>query len=227
MLDSMPLDRVDPSLAVTEPLDLPKTESTDVVAASLEFDQLGLSSYARIVAALLRFMLVHRQVARQNLWVLRHVYALQTIADDCKKIGFANNAFLRNVLDSYLDEILSRAQQLAAYLWSSLAEDGWSKNIVKGVEDDAVRIHLEDSAKFVIDLVRHLRERDTAREARSLYLVLQHILPGCSAEEADSWVDLSRRIEKKGKRNNYCLAYVNLLSFVYSSLHVHSNPYIC
>lgn len=204
LLCNLRLEPAIPSLAILHPL-IPPPSSFDVAEGpDCEADQQGLGVYARGVIALLYSYTENRDLARANLWALRHFLALAIYAEELLEVPtLPNPAFSRMVAKDVLRDIMVKAQQLMAYLLTTAAaDDDWHVNAVASLLSGKRSSSLDGLAAFTVDLIRHAQDEDDNLHARILHAVLQHILRDTSSEESDQWLLLARRLE----RNCECIA---------------------
>ncbi|TFY76325.1 hypothetical protein EWM64_g7687, partial [Hericium alpestre] len=187
-----------PSLAITLPL-IPPAESFDVATETDgEFDRLGLSSYARIVLALLYTFMDDRQAAKQNLWAFKHLIALSLYAEEFLQVpALPSLVFAPFVSRDLLRETIVKVQQLSTYMLMAPAESGWHARVVKAAMGEKVSEPLDDVAVFISEFVKSSQDEDTYIESRILHTVLQHILGDTDKDEGDQWMLLARKIEKQ------------------------------
>ena len=161
MLDDLPPDAIDPSIAILDPLIPPFTfqPHSKTTKSKQETDRRGFATYARIVNALLQVFIEDRQLAKRALWVLRHFLALSLYALDLRNVPStisssalsssskhdSNNyspAFDHDVvMISALRDIVSRVKQVSVYLLGSAVgqDDGgsWRKIVLGKLLKDA------------------------------------------------------------------------------------------
>lgn len=201
MLRQLPHDPVDYSLAVIDPLIPPDVEPSTEGPEST--DGRGFSSYARIINALLRMFLEDRNLARRNLWALRHFIALSIYASDYQKVPAGVSPVFDARALAGLGEVIARVNQVTAYLLlGSLGRvaDGWRERVVKRVVEGKYgandgRTNLE---QLVVDVIRVAVESDSVLDTRVLKTVLEDVLEDLEVEEAEEWIGLARKLEKSG-----------------------------
>lgn len=198
MLDALPSDPIDASLSVLDPLLSYPSVSNPASALDQVYDSRGFSAYARVASALLQVFTEDRQLAKQNLWALRHLLAFSIYADDLLQVPTAlSPVFGRNISPGDLRGIVSSVQQIATYLLGTATDDGFHQVIV-AISDDKPA-PTDNLSKFLLDLVITSTREENARDSRILYRVLQHVFSNISKDEADQWLVLSRRLEKTGQ----------------------------
>lgn len=203
ILDGLEAAPADASLAILNPMIPPSSAFGRPKTTALTHDIDGFSSYARLAWALLHVLYQDRPLAKDKMWTLRHLLALSVYADDHMKLPSAKNAVFRGVTQPVLQDLLSKVQQVATYLLSAFsfgamaATDDWHANVVDTTLNNTVTKG-GDVARFVQDNVKTAARDDNIRDARILHEILQHLLRGCSAKEADHWLRLARSIEKTG-----------------------------
>src|ERR1700722_1594156 len=198
-LDNLCPDPISPSLAVLEPLIPPISMFKKKSITNPECDDRGYSSYARVVSGLLHVFLQDRQAAKDNMWALRHFLALALYAGDFQNVSSAQSpVFDQRALGAGLDALISKVQQVAIYLLTSSADDGWRSTLLSAVMQDKSINASDCLAHFLAGLIRYAADSETSRESRILHHVLQHILDKADKDEADRWVLLARKLEKTG-----------------------------
>ena len=205
LLSNLRLDPAIPSLAIVQPL-IPPSSSFDIAEGpDCEGDQQGLGVYARGVMALLYSYTENRDLARTNLWALRHFLALAVYAEELLEVpSLPSPAFSRAVAKEALQDVLIKAQQLTAYLLTTAGtDDGWHVDVVTTLLNGK-RNTLGDLAAFTVDLIHRAQDEDDSLHARILYAILQHVLRDASKEEADEWLLLARKLERKCKFTIFC-----------------------
>jgi len=206
LLCNLRLDPATASLAIIQPL-IPPSSSFDAAdGPDCEGDQQGLCVYARGVMALLYSYTENRDLARTNLWALRHFLALAIYAEELLEVpSLPNPAFSRTVAKDVLQDILIKVQQLTAYLLTTAgADDDWHVDVVKSLLNGKRNTSLGDLAAFTVDLIQWAQDEDDSLHARILHTVLQHALRDASRQEADEWSLLARRVERDCKSIVLC-----------------------
>jgi E3 ubiquitin-protein ligase listerin len=201
LLGNLRLDPAIPCLAIIQPLIPPPSSFDAAEGPDCESDQQGLGVYARGVMALLYSYTENRDLARTNLWALRHFLVLAIYAEELLEVpSLPNPAFSRSVAKDVLQDVLIKAQQLTTYLLTTVgADDNWHVDAVTILLSGKRNTSLGDLAAFIVDLIHHSQDEDDSLHARILYAILQHGLRDASREEADEWLLLARRLERKCK----------------------------
>ena len=199
MLNSLPSDPIDPSLAVIDPLLPPPSAYYDngTVPGQL-FDDRGFSTYARIVSGVLQVLVADRQAAKRNLWALRHFLALSIYAEDLLSIPAAISPAFQHTSESNLRDIVTKVHQITTYLLTSPMDNRFHLNIIAAVSGDNPELAPDSIGAFLVDLVKNWKERDGIRESRILRRVLQPLLSNVNKGEADQWIGLAKMLEKTG-----------------------------
>jgi hypothetical protein len=200
LMSNLRLEPAVPSLAIIQPL-IPPPSSFDVAEGpDCEGDQQGLGVYARGVMALLYSYTENRDLARTNLWALRHFLALAIYAEELLEVpSLPNPTFSRTVAKDVLQDVLVKAQQLTTYLLTTVGtDDSWHVDVVTTLLNGR-RNTFGALAAFTVDLIHRAQDEDDSLHARILYSILQHVLRDASKEEADEWLLLARRLERKCK----------------------------
>jgi hypothetical protein len=206
LLCNLRLDPAIPSLAIIHPLIPPPSSFEAAEGPDCEADQQGLGVYARGVMALLYSYTENRDLARANLWALRHFLALAIYAQELLEVpSLPNPAFSRTVAKDVLFDVTIKVQQLTAYLLTTASsDDSWHVDAVTSLLNGKRNSSLGDLAAFTVDLIEQAEEEDDSLHARILSILLQHVLRDASREEADQWLLLARRLE----RNCKCIVFV-------------------
>lgn len=189
---------IHPSLAVTEPLVPPASGFTSKIQSARLYDSDGYSKYGRIINALLQLFTEDRQLAKRNLWALRHFLALSLYAEDFQSIPSADSPVFEAKALPNITDLITRAQQVVTYLLKSTSEDGWSQAVVSALITNKPNPKAEGLSQFLADLINIACAGDSIRESRILCNVLQHVLDDVDKPEAGQWIALARQIEKKG-----------------------------
>ncbi|KAH8102265.1 hypothetical protein BXZ70DRAFT_63905 [Cristinia sonorae] len=198
MLDTLPTNPVDPSMAVLDPLIHLGDEDEDTSQSVV--DSFGLSSYARIVTAMILYFAEDRHTAKQNPWALRHFLALSQYANEVIQVPSAKSAvFGQQISTAALHECITRVQQLLAYILVGSVEEGWLSNLLSGLSTGKRSPSYNGLSHLLHDLILGQVGRDNVREARILHTLLQHVLPQAdvSKQDGDQLVFLGRKLESK------------------------------
>lgn len=198
MLDNLPSDPIHSSLAVLDPRLPPSSAFKKSGTPEEHYDNLGYSSYARIVSALLQFLVEDRPTAKQNLWALRHLLALSIYADDSLKIPTRPSVVVKPHVPKNLLEIIIKVQQITAYLLTASTDDQFHLAVIGAISANQHDASLEGLGRMLVHLVTCAKQDDNIRDSRILRLVLQHLFSDVSKESADQWMVLARRLEMPG-----------------------------
>ncbi|KDQ60057.1 hypothetical protein JAAARDRAFT_32435 [Jaapia argillacea MUCL 33604] len=208
MLESLPSDPIDPSLTVLDPLVPPPSVFNSRRVFDQHFDSAGYSGYARVIYALLQFIMKHRQGARENTWALLHLLALATYAQDFLKVPSGRSAvFSKSISKSNLEDIISKVHQVATYLLSSPSESQWHLNVIQSVDQETNNPTLDYTGRFLADLIKLSKKTDTIRDCRILSSVLQPVLSAAGKDDADQWMLLARRLEKTAPETSLAIVF--------------------
>jgi len=220
MLDELSPEPSDPSLAVLNDL-LPTSShpsSKNKIKKPSFTDRHGFSPYARVVNGLSQAFIEDRQLAKRNLWTLRHLLALSVYAQDLNNVPgsyqYASPLFDGKVSETRLEEVVGRVKQISVYLLNFLNSFGisgtdrdggtWKCGVVERflhatAGREASKDGLNDPQLFLFDILWHAKRRDTIRDTRIMKSVLESLLAdGVGETEADLWVQLARKFEKTG-----------------------------
>jgi hypothetical protein len=207
-LRQLPQDPIDYSIAVINPLIPPEINLSKREPKAT--DSRGFSSYARIVVALLQVFSEDRTLAKANLWALRHFIALSIYAGDFQKVPAGVSPVFDVRALAGLGEVIGRVQQITAYLLlGSLVNvsDGWRRSIVKRVGESNYSGNETGLERFVLDTIRVAVESDSILDTRILQIVLEDVLDEIETEEAEDWIGLARKLERRGKSiSSSCVA---------------------
>ncbi|KAG6901384.1 hypothetical protein C0995_012648 [Termitomyces sp. Mi166 len=209
-LSQLPTDPIHPSLAVITPLIPPSSSSEESGPTNGGFDKRGFSSYARVVSALLHVFIHDRQIARHNLWAVRHLLALGIYARDFVSVPGARDGrvFGDEAIHAGLEMLVGRVEQVVTYVLTTASEEGW-----RGAALDAVLGEEKDNHKsgpltpFLVRTIRQARGEDCVRDTRILRSVLQHVFYDVEREEADRWVGFARKIEGSAPETSMAIVY--------------------
>ncbi|KAK1235775.1 hypothetical protein PQX77_000989 [Marasmius sp. AFHP31] len=199
MLESLPSDPIHASLAVLEPLIPPASMFLEEShSAQTAFDSQGHSLYARLVTALIHLVVEDRQIAKQNLWIMRHLLAFSAYAEDLINVPSGKSPiFERRAIDYGvgLGELVVKVHQAVAYVLVTSGDEtaralGALSGQAKAEEDSA------GLARFIVDTVEASKRTETIREFRVLCRVLQHVFDDVEKEEAERWVTFARGVER-------------------------------
>ncbi|CAA7268465.1 unnamed protein product [Cyclocybe aegerita] len=219
MLDVLSADAIDPSIAVFDEL-IPTTTSRSVrkLRTPTSTDRQGFSAYARIVNGLLHAFVEDRQLARRNLWALRHFLVLEVYAKDLLNVPSAQSrspAFDGKVSTASLRDVVHRVRQIAVYLLnlnSNTTEsdkdgEGWRKAVVDWLSKERKDVDvLSQRQRFLIDLIGYARKEDGVRDTRVLKAVLEPLFKdGLEVEEAEAWMVFARKIERAAPQTSMSL----------------------
>ncbi|KAG5352362.1 hypothetical protein C0989_002683 [Termitomyces sp. Mn162] len=212
-LSHLPPDPIHPSLAVITPLIPPASAFASTSSESElgsgsttdpDFDKRGFSSYARIVNALLHVFIEDRQIAKHNLWALRHFLALEIYTQDFISVpGDKSRVFAVRAIHAGLETLVGKMEQVITYvLTSSASEEGWREVALAVALGSGHQLSSSSSSRssghltvFLVDTIQRARDSDSARDTRILRNVLQHVFYDVDKEEADRWIVLARKIE--------------------------------
>lgn len=201
MLSALPTYPSHVSYAVLDPLVLPGDWDDEQAEFASDLDMFGYSIYARVVSSLLLHYLDDRDAGKRNIWALRHFQAVALYAKDAIYVPSATGVvFGKNVSKADLEDIVSRVEQLTAYLLNHSIDDGWFARAIPRLASG--KPDANDQAELLFnEQVNPIG--DSLRESRTLHSLLRHVLPNVSKSDADLLIGLARTIEKKGMKAFY------------------------
>ncbi|KAF8056637.1 hypothetical protein FPV67DRAFT_646018 [Lyophyllum atratum] len=206
LLDRHSPDSIHPSLAVVDTLIPPSVASTSTDQTPRPFDSRGFSDYARVVDALLRAFVEDRQIAKHNIWALRHFQALGVYAQDYTNIPSAQSTvFGPEAIHANLEALVSRVEQVTTYILTSSADEGWREVALAAAIDDRQPELSGSLSAFLVDAIRHSRSSESARDTRILRNILQHVFHDINKNEADRWILLARKLESEAPETSMAL----------------------
>lgn len=204
MIDSLPSDPPDPSLALNESIIPATSEFENPTISGLIFDSRGYSPYIRVTSALLAYLGDTRSVAKENLWALRHILILGQYANDLLSVPETpSGLFGPDVSRPELRRLLAKVHQLSTYLLST-GDDSLHSQVVSACTATHATTSSDALVSFVVDVVNHARSEDTIRDALVLRSVLKHLFASTSKTDSDQWLSLARRLEKSGTSHGSC-----------------------
>lgn len=196
ILDSLPSDPPDPSLAFIESVIPAISEFENPNISSLEFDSRGYSPYIRVTSALLAYLGDNRSIAKENMWALRHILILGQYANDALRVpATPSGLFGPDASRSELRRLLGKVHQLSTYLLST-GDDGLHSHVVSACMSTRATTSSDTLVCFVVDIVNHAKRGDVVRDALVLRSVLKHLFASASKTDSDQWLNLARRLEK-------------------------------
>jgi hypothetical protein len=196
MVNSLPSDPPDPSLAFVESIIPAISEFENPIISGLEFDSRGYSPYIRVTSALLAYLGDNRSIAKENMWALRHILILGQYANDALRVTTTpSGLFGPDVLRSELRRLLGKVHQLSTYLLST-GDDGLHSQVVSACTSARATNSSDALVSFVVDVVNHAKREDTIRDSLVLRSVLKHLFASASKTDSDQWLTLARRLEK-------------------------------
>ena len=205
-LDTLSPEVIDPSIEIFDAL-IPPAPSSKFkgTLTTPSTDRRGFSNYARTVDALLHALREDRHLARQNLWALRHFFALSIYAQDLLRVPSASSrspVFDNKVTPALLADIILKAKQLSVYLLTSARteDDSWRRGVVDRLLNERDANGLNELQTLLFDVINFSRKDDSTRDTRILKMVLEPLVTASfDIAEADLWVQLARKLEKLGE----------------------------
>lgn len=196
MINSLPSDPPDPSLAFIESIIPAISEFENSTISGLEFDSRGYSPYIRATSALLAYLGDNRSIAKENMWALRHILILGQYANDALRVpANPSGLFGPDVSRSELRRLLGKVHQLSTYLLST-GDDGLHSQVVNACMSTRATTSSDVLVSFVVDIVNHAKRENTVRDALVLRSVLKHLFANASKTDSDQWLNLARGLEK-------------------------------
>lgn len=196
LFNFLPLNSTDPSLAVNDVLVPP---DATLFEDEVKHDRDGLSSYARVATALLQVLSEDRQLARTNVWALKHILTLLVYAEDWLALRSAGRALFAIKVDkSVIQDLVPRAQQVVAYLLGGDLGDGWHKAVASAITQEKSALVPDAIGNFIVGLVKRSVAKDEVQTSRILSTALHFVLRGSDKADGDHWVGLGRKFEKTG-----------------------------
>lgn len=204
MINSLPSDPPDPSLAFIESIIPAISEFENPTISGLEFDSRGYSAYIRVTSALLAYLGDNRSIAKENMWALRHILILGQYANDALRVpATPSGLFGPDVSQSELRRLLGKVHQLSTYLLST-GDDGLHSQVTSACISNRATTSSDALVSFVVDIVNHAKREDAVRDALVLRSVLKHLFASASKTDSDQWLNLARRVEKTGAPYRSC-----------------------
>ncbi|CCM05109.1 uncharacterized protein FIBRA_07316 [Fibroporia radiculosa] len=208
MLDELPSHPSDACLAVLDPLVPPSSLYEQSPPPPQPHCRLGLSSYARAIHALLLYFSEERHAAKENAWTLRHFLVLSLYAEELIRIPTSRSPlFAHYIQKPVLVDIVTKVQQMTAYLLSSAQDEAWHAAVVSAISADKADSSPDDVGRLIFDLISLGKKNDTIRESRVLHIILQHTLSGASKSESEQWLRLVRKLEKPAPHMALAIIY--------------------
>ncbi|KZT00638.1 uncharacterized protein LAESUDRAFT_708574 [Laetiporus sulphureus 93-53] len=207
MLNELPAEAIDASLAVIDPI-IPTSLGEGEATEDEMHDRLGFSRYARAVYALLLHLADDRTAARENPWALRHLLAISMYAGELLQSPRSHGVVFSNQASrTALQDVVTKVGQISAYVLSSEQGEGWHATVVKAITTENQIGCPDDIGRLLYDLIALSRSEDTVREARILRTLLQHLLGSASKTDAEQWILLARKLEKQAPFASLAIVY--------------------
>ncbi|KAG6865555.1 hypothetical protein C0991_001559 [Blastosporella zonata] len=208
ILDELSPDPIHPSLAVIQPLIPPASAFTEPARTSTMFDQRGFSTYARIVDALLQVFIEDRQIAKNNLWAIRHFQALELYVQDFISIPSAKSeVFAAEAIHASLETLVSRVEQVTTYILTSSTNERWRETALAAALDNRPSTSSGTLTAFLGDIIQRSRTSDNLRDSRILRNILQHVFRDVEKDEADRWMQLARKVEATAPETSMVIVF--------------------
>ena len=201
MLDALPGQPGHISLGVIDPLVFSGEWCELDDLRQHGYDELGYSSYARVISTLLFFLRSQRDIARKNTSAIRHFYALTTYAKDVLDVpSVSSPAFSINVDHAALKELCLKADQLATYLLADSSDETLLTQVAISISEGKTNADSPPAEQLLHTLTRPESDNNRRfRDSRVLRQVLQHLFASASKIGADAFLTLARKIEKSGE----------------------------
>ncbi|KIM32748.1 hypothetical protein M408DRAFT_186029 [Serendipita vermifera MAFF 305830] len=183
---------------------VPEEDSDD--PRSYIFDSQQLSSYARLAWAMTCLIATDRQVAKSNMWMLKHSLLLQQMADDRLRASNVDASPLGPAIaPGFLTRIVETVQVLNVYLFSDLSSSELPHTpIIQAIETTTASVDTEATG-FIIDLCNSSVALDYPKVARIVRSVLSHAFRGVSNQDADKWLSLARKLLRKARNTGLAI----------------------
>ncbi|KAF7968525.1 hypothetical protein HWV62_30179 [Athelia sp. TMB] len=199
MLAVLPSDPVNSSLGVLDSLLAYPSSGSKLTPPP--YDTRGFSSYARATYAILHMFGQNRQLARQNIWALRHLLALSIYADDAIQFSLELSPVFGAISPSQLKDIADNVQQVTTYLLGSATDEGFHRRVIAAISDGKMS-GSDGLDAFLLEVVAKSKTEESARGCRILFRVLHHLFANANKDEADAWLALARKLEKTAPRTS-------------------------
>lgn len=187
-----------PILAAIDIL-VPEVEFDDAVQSEdRAFDKQHLSYYARSTWALAILASTDRQLAKDNIWILKHALLLQQMAEDrlfAPASGFG--CFGPDIEEKLLKRVIESVQKLNTYIFSGVSSFDLPHNtLIQAITSPSATASLQTAEQFIVDICKNGKSNDCSRLARIIRSVLSHTLRGASATNIDLWLSLARTLRR-------------------------------
>ena len=221
MLKDIPANPIHPALVIVDPLIPPQSlwDDHDSSASLISYDTDGYSEYTRVVAALLEVVSEDRYIARSNIWLLRHFLALQSgVIDLLMFPSEPSHFFAKDIPATLLERMNEKIETLTAFLLPDVGEGAWHKDLTTSVLHLTPTSQSDPVSLCVHMLLTKAHDHDSVQNARSLYTTMRHVLSDAVREDAEQWMLLARKIEKRStslilflRYSGLCFSFLQLL----------------
>ena len=104
------------------------------------------------------------------------------------------------VVVSVLQDLTTRVQRLMAYLLADVTAENWLPDLLSGLSSGKLPNTYDGVSQLLHEFILDKGVQDSVREARTVYTLLQHVLPqaGASKQDGDQFIMIARGIDKRG-----------------------------
>lgn len=164
------------------------------------YDKQNLSLYARLSWSLMALVSTDRQLVKNNMWILKHAFLLQQMAQDQIFTSRSEmTCFGPGISEEFLRQIIESIQNLSTYVFSGVsAFDLAHEKVVSSIKSPGKQVLGEPLEDFLVEICQTGLNNDSVRIGRIIRSVLEYALRGASVINVDQWLSLSRLIRRKG-----------------------------
>ncbi|QRW10625.1 E3 ubiquitin-protein ligase listerin [Ceratobasidium sp. AG-Ba] len=191
-------DNPSPLLAEFDPL-VPVLDGNPTSSALSKFDSQGLAKYPRITIALSSVLSQNRHLAKQQLWSLPYLLALQQLCSDFVLApSWPTDAFRYDSLGQ-VRNILTAVSQLVVYLENSLFNDvglEWHQKLIARLDmiPEDVGNPIDASQVVCLFYYRAIRSSGSLQDVRLLRRVVQAVLRDADSDILDIWAGFAQHL---------------------------------
>lgn len=177
-------------LAEADPLiSLDEREPSSV--ALLAYDRQGFSKYVRLGSAVAKILSEERHLAKENLWTLRHLLALQQICSDFVSAAFWPSGAIRQGSTDNARVLLDTVVPIVIYLGNSLFSDlslEWHKQTISRLQKPGSHVSPQDAQDIVYQAYSNVSlGAASTRNARLLRRLMQFVLRDAESDILELW----------------------------------------